>query len=229
MSDDRWELSLLNSNFNFSIFIQLKFLLVIYVIAVTSNWGLRKLDQILNPRPSWCLRALWWHGCKSAGVSFFWSSGMTGFRQICSLKRWGDGSSWLGESRYLLRTSKVGILEWDWAPISTKVQERMIRTGIVMASFCPDHHSLGCSVWKGGVRSHVLEVFETISLKYMQCVSFLSLYVFQCVSFLLDPGVPGVRSMGPGLSMSLQDLWLRLCWCDSGWCWYQLDASWWCQ
>ena len=27
--------------------------------------------------------------------------------------------------------------------------------------------------------------------------------------FLPDPG--GVRSMGPGVSMSVQDLWLRLC------------------
>ena len=34
-----------------------------------------------------------------------------------------------------------------------------------------------------------------------------------CIQVVLlpDPGVSGVRSMGPGLSMSLQDLWLRLC------------------
>ena len=28
---------------------------------------------------------------------------------------------------------------------------------------------------------------------------------------------------------SVQELWLRLCWCDSGWWWYQLNTSWWCQ
>ena len=29
--------------------------------------------------------------------------------------------------------------------------------------------------------------------------------------FLPDPGVSGVRSMGPGLSNYVQELWLRLC------------------
>ena len=47
-------------------------------------------------------------------------------------------------------------------------------------------------------------------------------------SFLLAPSVSGVRSMGP-LSIwgthSLSDLWLKLCWCDSGWWWYQFNSS----
>ena len=30
-------------------------------------------------------------------------------------------------------------------------------------------------------------------------------------SFLPDPGVSGVRSMGPGLCTYIQHLWLRLC------------------
>ena len=44
-------------------------------------------------------------------------------------------------------------------------------------------------------------------------------------SFLLDPGVSGVRSMVPGASKYLQHLWLRLCWCDSGWCYEKLSAQ----
>ena len=44
--------------------------------------------------------------------------------------------------------------------------------------------------------------------------------------FLPDPGVSGVRSMGPGVSMSLHPSgsFLKLCWCDSGWWWYQLNT-----
>ena len=47
--------------------------------------------------------------------------------------------------------------------------------------------------------------------------------------FLPDPGVPRVRSMGPSLSNSKTDTFLKLCWCDSGWWWCQLNTSWWCQ
>ena len=42
--------------------------------------------------------------------------------------------------------------------------------------------------------------------------------------FLSDPGVPGVRSMGPVLSH-----WVTLCrlnWCDSGWWRYKLNTNW---
>ena len=36
--------------------------------------------------------------------------------------------------------------------------------------------------------------------------------------FLSDPGIPGVRSMGPGVSNSLTDkTFCRLNWCESGW------------
>ena len=45
--------------------------------------------------------------------------------------------------------------------------------------------------------------------------------------FLSDPGVPGVRSMGPDLSkwLSDSDMLLKLNWCDSGWWRYQLNAK----
>ena len=45
--------------------------------------------------------------------------------------------------------------------------------------------------------------------------------------FLSDPGVPGVRSMGPVLShwLSLRPL-CRLNWCDSGRWRYQLNTNW---
>ena len=48
-----------------------------------------------------------------------------------------------------------------------------------------------------------------------------------CNRFLPDPGVSGVRSMGPGVSMSLthSERFLKLGWCDSGWWWYQLNTS----
>ena len=42
-------------------------------------------------------------------------------------------------------------------------------------------------------------------------------------------------SLGSGLwvpvslTPSLRELWLRLYWYDSGWWWYQLNTSWWCQ
>ena len=48
----------------------------------------------------------------------------------------------------------------------------------------------------------------------------------QSWNFLPDPGVSGVQSMGPGLSNYLHPrTLLRLCWCDSGWWWYQLNTS----
>ena len=40
--------------------------------------------------------------------------------------------------------------------------------------------------------------------------------------FLPDPGVSGVRSMGPGVSN--YDTFVKLCWCYSGWWWYQLNT-----
>ena len=48
---------------------------------------------------------------------------------------------------------------------------------------------------------------------------------------LPDPGVPGVQSMGPGVSNYIHsyDTLVKVCWCDSGWWWYQLNTSWWCQ
>ena len=54
----------------------------------------------------------------------------------------------------------------------------------------------------------------------------------QKVQFLPDPGVPGVRSMGLGLSNYLHtyNTFLKLCLCDSGLWWYQLNTiDWWCQ
>ena len=36
------------------------------------------------------------------------------------------------------------------------------------------------------------------------------IHVMHCIAFLPDPGVSGVRSMGPGVSIYVQDLWLRL-------------------
>ena len=49
----------------------------------------------------------------------------------------------------------------------------------------------------------------------------------QKLHFLSDPGVPGVRSMGPVLSHSQTELPLcRLNWCDSGWWRYQLNTGW---
>ena len=42
-------------------------------------------------------------------------------------------------------------------------------------------------------------------------------------------------SLGSGLWVSVsvpssvQELWLKLCWCDSGWWWYRLNTNWWCQ
>ena len=48
-----------------------------------------------------------------------------------------------------------------------------------------------------------------------------------CTSFLPDPGVSGVRSMGPGVPPSKN--FVKLCWCDSGSWWYQLNTDWWCQ
>ena len=43
------------------------------------------------------------------------------------------------------------------------------------------------------------------------------LFFLKC--FLSDPGVPGVRSLGP-------DVTNRLNWCDSGWWRYQLNTKW---
>ena len=48
-------------------------------------------------------------------------------------------------------------------------------------------------------------------------------------SYLPDPGVPGVRSMAQYGSRCLSQTFLKLCWCDSSWWWYQLNTSWWCQ
>ena len=38
----------------------------------------------------------------------------------------------------------------------------------------------------------------------------------RALAFLPDPGVPGVRSIGPDLCH--YESFLKLCWCDSGWC-----------
>ena len=45
-----------------------------------------------------------------------------------------------------------------------------------------------------------------------------------CVPFLSDPGVPGVRSLGPDVRHSYKTF-LRLNWCDSGWWRYQLNTN----
>ena len=46
-------------------------------------------------------------------------------------------------------------------------------------------------------------------------------------TFLSDPGVPGVRSMGPVVSHWVSELPLcRLNWCDSGWWRYELNTNW---
>ena len=46
------------------------------------------------------------------------------------------------------------------------------------------------------------------------------------VNFLSDPGVPGVRSMGPVVSnwVSEYETFCKLNWCDSGWWRYQRNA-----
>ena len=46
------------------------------------------------------------------------------------------------------------------------------------------------------------------------------------VKCLPDPGVSGVRSMGPGVCLSLPTYgsFVKLCWCDSDWWWYQLNT-----
>ena len=47
------------------------------------------------------------------------------------------------------------------------------------------------------------------------------------IPFLSDPGVPGVRSMGPVVFHWLTELPLcRLNWCDSGWWRYELNTNW---
>ena len=45
--------------------------------------------------------------------------------------------------------------------------------------------------------------------------------------FLSDPGVSGVRSMGPVVSNSLTKYTLcKLNWCDSSWWRYKLNTNW---
>ena len=43
--------------------------------------------------------------------------------------------------------------------------------------------------------------------------------------FLSDPGVPGVRSMGP-VSLTHSKTFLKLNWCDSGLWRYQVNTNW---
>ena len=46
--------------------------------------------------------------------------------------------------------------------------------------------------------------------------------------FLLDPGTPGVRSLGPDVRMSVTEsnTFVKLNWVDSGWWWYQPNTNW---
>ena len=57
-----------------------------------------------------------------------------------------------------------------------------------------------------------------VFLKYEVNKFFLSVYKgvgirfkVRFLWFLPDPGVSGVRSMGPGVSIYVQELWLKLC------------------
>ena len=54
--------------------------------------------------------------------------------------------------------------------------------------------------------------------------------LFLNILFLPDPGVSGVRSMGSRVCTSLHtsNTFLKLCRCDSGGWWYQLNSRWWC-
>ena len=44
--------------------------------------------------------------------------------------------------------------------------------------------------------------------------------------FLTDPGVPGVRSMGPSMSVTHSNTFLKLNRVNSGWWRYQLNSNW---
>ena len=71
-----------------------------------------------------------------------------------------------------------------------------------------------------------------IFLTYFLYISYLVLIYFSYISytgwFLSDPGVPGVRSMGPVVSHSLTEskTFVKLNWVDSGWWRYQLNTNW---
>ena len=69
--------------------------------------------------------------------------------------------------------------------------------------------------------------FDVLPVR-LSILSFSSTFIIiNAKRFLPDPGVSGVRSMGPGVCLSRRDF-VKLCWCDSGWWWYQLNTSWWC-
>ena len=75
--------------------------------------------------------------------------------------------------------------------------------------------------------------------KNCNACNFQHLYIFfllkqrlcKEINFLPDPGVSGVRSMGPGVSIyvTTSRSFVKLYWCDYGWWWYQLNTNWWCQ
>ena len=74
---------------------------------------------------------------------------------------------------------------------------------------------------------HILHIAPWYFMKSRFLLQFL-IYSHNVLVFLSDPGVPGVRSMGPVLWNWLTDWesFCRLNWCDSGWWRYQLNTNW---
>ena len=92
--------------------------------------------------------------------------------------------------------------------------------------------------WNMGIRKQEIPLLEFRKMQCRQCQQcWVStqhasavgmIWVMDSIPWLLlpDPGVSGVRSMGPGLSIYLctYGSFVKLCWCDSGWWWYQLNT-----
>ena len=148
--------------------------------------------------------------------SFCWNSGIGTISQNCRLVQTQIRQS-LDFTKFCNKVNLLPVAEVEhtWINLSSP---QFGQIGIWLETkTLTQHHPDG----KDAKRKHVKKQNWTHSNLLSAMCCYLPGQPFRCFDF------PGVRSRC--LSVRAYKTFLKLCWYDSGWWWYQLNASWWCQ